>query len=59
MGNDGSVVRFAGHFHGFDGFGDGADLIQFDEDGVGDFFRNAAGENFRIGDEDVVADKLN
>ena len=25
------------HFHGFDGFGQGADLVDFDEQGIGGF----------------------
>src|SRR5271168_1579982 len=59
VGDDGGVIGFAGHFDGFDGFADGADLIELDEDGVADAFGDAAGENFRIGDEDVVAYQLN
>ena len=58
MGDDGGVVGLASHFDGFDGFGDGADLIELDQDGVADAFGDAAGENFRVGDENIVADEL-
>ena len=37
---------------------DAADLIQLDQNRVGDSFGDAARENFRIGDENVVADEL-
>ena len=57
--NDRGVLGFARHFDGFDGFADAADLIQLDENRVADSFGDARGENFRIGDEHVVADELN
>ena len=59
MGDDGGVICFAGHFDGFDGFADGADLVELDQNGVADAFGDAARENFRVGDEDIVADELN
>ena len=52
------VAGFAGQFDGVDGLGDCADLIELDEDGVGDALVDAAGKDFRVGHEDVVADEL-
>jgi hypothetical protein len=40
--DDGVVAGFAGELDGVDGFGDGADLIQLDKNGVGDAFVDAA-----------------
>ena len=54
-----AVAGLARHFDGLDCFGDGADLIQLDENGVGDALLDAASKNLRVGDENVVADKLN
>ena len=59
MRNDRVVAGLARHFDGLDCFGDGADLIQLDENGVGDALLDAASKNLRVGDENVVADKLN
>ncbi len=58
MRDDGIVAGFAGQLDGVDGFGDAADLIELDEDGVGDAFVDAAGEARCVGDEEVVADEL-
>src|ERR1700732_1644698 len=58
VGNDGVVAGFAGQFDGVDGFGDAANLVQLDENGVGDAFLDTAGEARRVGDEEVVADEL-
>src|SRR5208282_232520 len=52
------VIRFARYFDGFDRFGDGADLVELDENRVADAFGDAAREDFGIRDEDVVADQL-
>src|SRR2546430_13251265 len=52
------VARLAGKFDGLDSFGDGADLVQLDENGVGDAFLDAAGQALGARDEEVVADKL-
>src|SRR5216684_5214264 len=56
--DDGVVAGFAGQLDGVDGFGDRADLIELNKNGVGDAFVDAAGEALRAGDEKVVADKL-
>src|SRR6267143_2812573 len=58
MGNNGVVAGFAGQLDGVDGLGNGADLIQLDQNSVGDAFVDAAGESFGVGDEEVVADEL-
>src|SRR2546430_2529362 len=52
------VARLAGKFDGLDSFGDAADLVQLDENGVGDAFLDAAGQALGARDEEVVADKL-
>ena len=52
------VAVAAGEFDGFEGFGDGADLVDLDEDGVGDLLLDALLEALGVGDEEVVADEL-
>ena len=59
VGNDGGVARAFRHFHGFHRLRQRADLIHFDENGIGDAFVDAAGEALRIRDEEIVADELN
>ena len=58
VGDDGVVTGFACHFDGINGFGDGANLIELDENGVGDAFADAAGEARSVSDEEIVADEL-
>ena len=41
-----------------DRLGDGADLVQFDQDRVRRLFLDAASDEFGVGDENVVADDL-
>src|SRR4029077_19822909 len=53
-----SVTRLARHFDSFDGLAYATDLVQLDEDGVADAFRNAARENLRVGNENVVTHQL-
>jgi hypothetical protein len=38
--------------------GDGADLVDLDQRGVGDAPADGLGDDRRVGDEDVVADQL-
>src|SRR6266849_9581804 len=57
-GNDGVVAGLAGELDGVDGFGDGADLVQLDENGDGNDFVDAAGETCHVRDEEVVTDEL-
>ena len=56
--NDGFVASLAGQFDGVDGFGDAANLIQLDENGVADTFVDAAREALGVGDEEVVSNQL-
>src|ERR1035441_9300054 len=49
------VARIGRHLHGFQGFADCADLVELDEDRVGDALVDAALEDLRIGYVDVVA----
>ena len=53
-----AVSGAARHLDGFDGFGDGADLIQLDQDGIAHAFGDAALQPRRVGDEQIVADEL-
>src|SRR5271154_5745092 len=59
MRNYGGIFCFTRHLDSFDGLADTADLIQLDQNGVGDSFGDAARENLRVGDEGVVTDELN
>ena len=43
----------------FERLGQCADLVHFDQNGVGDPLLDAARENLGVGDVDIVADKLN
>src|SRR6185437_5100051 len=56
--DDGGVASLARDLDGVDGFRDAADLIELYENRVGDFLLDAARENLRIGDENIVADQL-
>src|SRR6202035_2266682 len=44
--------------HGLHRLGYGADLVELDQRGVGDAARDGAGDDGRVGAEDVVADQL-
>ena len=55
----GGVAEAAGELDGLEGFGDGADLVDLDEDGVGDLLFDSLLEAGGVGDEEVVADELN
>ena len=46
------------HLNRFDRLGDRADLVELDEHGVGGLLLDAAGDEFRVGHEQVVADDL-
>ena len=58
MGDERSVAGVAGDADRLKRFGEGADLVELDEDRVGDAGRDAAAEDGGVGDEDVVADEL-
>src|SRR6478736_567604 len=55
---DGGVAVLVGQADGVEGFGDGADLVQLDEDRVGGAGLDAARQALDVGDEEVVADQL-
>ncbi len=56
--NDGGVAGAVGHLDGVQRLGQGADLVDLDEDGVADMLLNAGGQTLDVGDEQVVADQL-
>ena len=47
-----------GHFHRIEGFGERADLIGLDQDGIGHIQTDALRQPRGIGHEQVIADKL-
>ena len=58
MGHNRGVSGAVGHLDGIQGLGQGADLVDLDEDGVCNFLLNAGGQAGDIGDEQVVAHEL-
>ena len=58
VGDDAGEAETAAEFNGFEGFRDGADLVDLDEDGVAAFFFNTAAETLSVSNEEVVADEL-
>ena len=58
VGDHRGVGRLLGHLDGVQGLGQGADLVQLDEDGVGHALVDAFGQDLGVGDEDVVAHQL-
>ena len=57
-GDDRRIAGSFGHFDGFQGFRKGADLVDLDQDGVGNSFFDPFLEYFGVGDEQVVTDNL-
>ena len=58
MGHHGGVARPVGHLDGVQGLGQRADLVDLDEDGVGNALFNAGGQALDVGDEQVVPHQL-
>jgi len=58
VGDDGGVIGLLGHVDGLDGLGDGADLVDLDQDRVAGAHADALLQALGIGDEEVVADDL-
>ncbi|CAN4012651.1 tRNA (N6-threonylcarbamoyladenosine(37)-N6)-methyltransferase TrmO, partial [Dysosmobacter welbionis] len=58
VGHDGGVAGPVGHLDGVQGLGQGADLVDLDEDGVAHLLLNAGGQALHVGDEQVVAHQL-
>jgi hypothetical protein len=56
--DDGGVAGALGLGDAVEGLGEGADLVDLDEDAVGDAFADASAEAFVVGDEEIVADEL-
>ena len=52
------VAGAAGQRHAVERLGEGADLVDLHEHGVGDALRDALGQDLRVGDEEVVAHEL-
>ncbi len=58
MRHDGAIAGLVGHFDGFQGLGQGADLVDLDQDGVGQAALDAFGQPLGVGHEQIVADQL-
>jgi hypothetical protein len=58
VGDDGPVAVPLREGDDVKGLGEGADLVELDENRVRDPFLNAPGELFRVGDEQVVPNDL-
>ena len=58
MRDDRGHVVALGQFDGIQGLGQSADLIQFDQNGVGTMQFDALLDVFDIGNEQVIADQL-
>ena len=56
--DDGGVAGALGHLDGGEGFGQRADLVDLDQDRVGDALVDAFLQDLGVGDEQVVADQL-
>src|ERR1019366_8348854 len=57
--DDCAVSILAGNLNAFERFRQSADLVQLDQNGVGDSISDALAEDRGIGDKVVVADQLN
>ncbi len=58
MRHDAGVTVAACEIDGFEGFRNGADLVELDENRVADALLNAALQTLDVSDEDVIADEL-
>ena len=58
MRDHGGVAGPLGHFNGRKGFGQGADLIDLDEDRVGDVLVDALLEDLGVGHKQIVTHQL-
>ena len=58
MADDGGEAVAAGQIDGLDGLGERADLVELDEDAVGDSLVDAPLQPLGVGHEQVVADQL-
>ena len=58
VGDDGAVARALGQLDGLERLGQRADLVDLDEDRVGEPLADALLQDRRVGDEEVVAHEL-
>mgnify|MGYP006883761259 CR=1 FL=1 len=58
VGNHGGEAVLGGQLDGVEGLGDGADLVELDQQGVGGAELDALSQTCRVGDQQVVADEL-
>ena len=58
MRDDGGVASAVGHLDGVQGLGQGADLVDLDQDGVANLLLNAGSQTLHVGHEQVVANQL-
>ncbi len=58
MADDGGVTILVRQFDGVQGFRQTADLVDFDQDGVGHAFVDAFAQELHVGDEKIVAHQL-
>ena len=58
MGDNSGVTGAVRHLDGVERLSQGADLVDLDEDRVGNLLLNAGGEAGNVGDEQVVADGI-
>jgi len=58
MADHGGVTVFLGQFDGVHGLGQRPDLVDLDQDRVGDALVDPSAKEFDIGDEEIVADEL-
>src|SRR6516225_8995097 len=58
MRHDGGIARLEREFYGGKGLGQGADLVDLDQDGIGAAVFDTVGQPLYVGDEEIVADQL-
>lgn len=58
MGDDGGITGLLRHFNGIQGFRQGTNLVDLDQNGVGHLQLNTFGQAFGVGDKEVVPDQL-
>ena len=58
MRDDRAIRRLRGQLDGLERLGQGSDLVELDQNGVGDAQVDATAEELGVGDEHVVADQL-
>ena len=58
MRNNCRITRICRHFDSIQGFTQSADLVQLDQDGIGNFLLNTVGKNLRIGNKQIITHQL-